>query len=213
MGSCASISDVNVGWRVTPPRSPWRPCHGPDGTGPSQPITPDVSSITIASCAPDGLGQHGCCVVAATDRARRWTCKRFISCPGASHTEAKQFRHSTHTTECRDWSRIGTTWPVGLGISLQAYERCRPPHVSWAAWWSGARVVRAAEGGADSMPELRSVPFERCHEPRSDWWSVPVPTTRDARRSSTALHLLVTPTSELLTQLPVRDRFTIVRFA
>ena len=34
----------------------------------AEPITLDVSSITIASCAPDGLGQHSCCLVTATDR-------------------------------------------------------------------------------------------------------------------------------------------------
>ena len=70
-GSCVSIWIVNVEWRATRPESPWRPFRRPSGTGLSQSITLDVSSISIASCAPDRLGQHGCCVPAVTDRARR----------------------------------------------------------------------------------------------------------------------------------------------
>ena len=60
------MSVVNVEWRATRPESPWRPFRRPSGTGLSQSITLDVSSISIASCAPDRLGQHGCRVPAVT---------------------------------------------------------------------------------------------------------------------------------------------------
>lgn len=65
-----SMWDVNVGWRATPPRSPWRPYRGLDRTRLSQSIINYVSTISIASGAPARLGQHGCRAVAFTDRAR-----------------------------------------------------------------------------------------------------------------------------------------------
>ena len=54
------------------------------------------------------------------------------------------------------------------------------------------RVAVVATAGAAMMAELRSVPLGRWHEPRSDWWSAPVPTTRDAAMLGAALQLLVT---------------------
>ena len=67
---CVSNSVVNVGWRATPPRSPWQPYRGLDRTRLSQSIINYVSTISIASGAPARLGQHGCRAVAFTDRAR-----------------------------------------------------------------------------------------------------------------------------------------------
>ena len=54
-----------------------------------------------------------------------------------------------------------------------------------------ARVAGVATAGAAMMAELRSVPLGRRHEPRRDWWSAPVPTTRDAAMLGAALNFLL----------------------
>ena len=64
------------------------------------------------------------------------------------------------------------------------------------------RVAIELAAGAFMITELRSVPLGRWNEPRSDWWSAPVPTTRDAAMLGAALRLFVTPMTELLTQRP-----------
>ena len=52
-------------------------------------------------------------------------------------------------------------------------------------------MAGVATAGAAMMAELRSVPLGRWHEPRSDWWSAPVPTTRDAAMLGAALNFLL----------------------
>ena len=63
-------------------------------------ITLDVFSISIASYAPDRLGQHGCCMPAVTDRARHAQKGRSAYRPAHAHIMAFRYTHSLACAEC-----------------------------------------------------------------------------------------------------------------
>ena len=153
---------MNVEWRAMPPESPWRPGRRPSGTRLSQSITLDVSSISIASYAPDRLGQHGCRVPAVTT-------VRDVSSPD-THPEAtghnQRLRLNSNTHHMPLSVAIGSqTLVMTCGFWVRVWRRRRARSVTAGTQqpcWpspSGAHEAMLMEDTSSVMDWLSPVPL------------------------------------------------------